>query len=223
MPTNQQIAAAREQGTIADAMMEEFLVGQQQQPPPLPPQNTAGMANLYTAAFGVDNQAPAAMQDPPAVDSRTGQRAATTTAASDGPIQRVITDAHARTVRPANQQGHGRSFGSGGGCGRGGGHGRDGGIPDELDDGSEEHEEPLWDDAVAIEHDTRHVLRCASGGITSLLPNTTICIRSTWKMSGVMNRYINLNYNISSSPTSSICIRSNWTMPAVMNRYTKYE
>jgi hypothetical protein len=98
MPTNQQIAAAREQGTIADAMMEEFLVGQQQQqqqPPPLPPQNTAGMANLYTAAFGVDNQAPAAVQDPPAADSRTGQRAATTTAASDGPIQRVITDAHA--------------------------------------------------------------------------------------------------------------------------------
>jgi hypothetical protein len=97
MPTNQQIAAAREQGTIADAMMEEFLVGQQQQqqqqPPPLPPQNTAGMANLY-----VDNQAPAAVQDPLAVDSRRGQQAAATTAASDGPIQRFITDAHAQTT-----------------------------------------------------------------------------------------------------------------------------
>jgi hypothetical protein len=40
-------------------LMEQLLAGlqqqqqQQQQPPPLPPQNTAGMANLYTAAFGL--------------------------------------------------------------------------------------------------------------------------------------------------------------------------
>jgi hypothetical protein len=191
------------------------------------------MANPYTVAYGEEqNQAPAAMHQP-AVDSHMGQQAATTTAASDGPIQRVINDVNDQPDRPANQQGHGRSFGrghgrgSGGGCGRDGGHGRDvgihRGIPDEFDDWSEEHEEPPWDDAVAIEHDTRHVLRCVSGGITSLLPNTSICIRSTWKMPGVMNRYINMNYNTSFSPTSSVWIRSNWTMPAVMNRYIKYK
>jgi hypothetical protein len=59
MPTHQQITAARERGAEADALMEDLLVAiqhhhhhQQQQPPPLPPQNTAGMANLYTAAYG---------------------------------------------------------------------------------------------------------------------------------------------------------------------------
>ena len=69
MPTHQQINAARERGVGADAMMEEILAGQQQQqqaqPPTLPTQNTAGMANLYTAAYGGEDQDPAAVQDPP--------------------------------------------------------------------------------------------------------------------------------------------------------------
>jgi hypothetical protein len=84
MPTHQQITAARERGAEADALMEDLLVAiqhhhhhhqqqqQQQQPPPLPPQNTAGMANLYTAGYGGENQEPEAVQDPPAVESRTG-------------------------------------------------------------------------------------------------------------------------------------------------------
>ena len=106
MPTHQQITAARERGAEADALMEDLLVAiqhhhhqQQQQPPPLPPQITAGMVNLYTAAFGAENQAPAAVQPRPVINSRTGQQVATT-AVADGPPQRVTTNEHARVLLP---------------------------------------------------------------------------------------------------------------------------
>ena len=62
------------------------------------------MANLYMAGYGGENQEPAAVQDPPAVDSRTGQRVTITTTAADGPTQVVVTDAHAQTVRPTDQR-----------------------------------------------------------------------------------------------------------------------
>ena len=62
------------------------------------------MANLYMAGYGGENQEPAAVQDPPAVDSCTGQRVTITTTAADGPTQVVVTDAHAQTVRPTDQR-----------------------------------------------------------------------------------------------------------------------
>ena len=112
MPTNEEIAAARARGSEAHALMEELLLAEQQQqqaqnpapsleqPPLLPPQATAGMAsNLYTAAYGATNQAPAAVQPRPVINSRTGQQVATT-AIADGPPQRVTTNEHARVLLP---------------------------------------------------------------------------------------------------------------------------
>jgi hypothetical protein len=68
--------------------------------PPHPSQATQGIADLFAAAFGGENQAPAAVQRPPAVDGRTGQHASPLVAADGPAAQRVITDSHAQVVRP---------------------------------------------------------------------------------------------------------------------------
>jgi hypothetical protein len=113
MPTRDQQELARARGAAADALMEQFYLGQQQQQqqqaenpspssplPPHPSQATQGTADLFAAAFGGENQAPAAVQRPPAVDGRTGQHASPLVAADGPPAQRVITDSHAQVVRP---------------------------------------------------------------------------------------------------------------------------
>ena len=92
--------------------MEQFLLGQQQQQqqakkpspsppqPPHPSQATQGTAALFAAALGRENQAPAAVQRPPAVDGCTGQHASLLVAADGPAAKRVITDSHAQVVRP---------------------------------------------------------------------------------------------------------------------------
>jgi hypothetical protein len=111
MVTRRQAERAHARGAAADAQMEQLLVGQQQQQqaenpspslpqPPHPSQATQGIADLFAAAFGGENQAPAAVQRPPAVDGRTGQHASPLVAADGPAAQRVITDSHAQVVRP---------------------------------------------------------------------------------------------------------------------------
>jgi hypothetical protein len=68
-----QISNARTRAATADALMDQFLLGHSSSSskiclrhlhPPLPPQSTTGMANLYTDAFELKNQASAAMDSP---------------------------------------------------------------------------------------------------------------------------------------------------------------
>lgn len=115
MVTRSQQELARARGAAADALLEQLLLGQQQpqqqqaennenQPPsppqpPHPSQATHDTANLFAAAFGGENQAPAAVQHSTAVHGRTGQHAGHHVTA-DGRAQRIVTDAHAQVVRP---------------------------------------------------------------------------------------------------------------------------
>ena len=96
MPSRQQMESARRRGADATAELEQALLGVQQPPPnppppALPPHNSVGLANLFNAAF--PNDPPAAVQQPRAIDSRTGQHSG---GIANGPNQRVTTDAHAR-------------------------------------------------------------------------------------------------------------------------------
>ena len=93
MVTRSQQELARARGVAADALLEQLLLGQQQQQqqqkqaennenpspsppqPPHPSQATQGTANLFAAAIGGENQAPAAIQHSTAVHGRTGQHA----------------------------------------------------------------------------------------------------------------------------------------------------
>ena len=102
MPTVNQINAARQQDADARVQVDAELLNADPQlraPPPrpnqpLPPENSTAMVRRFSEAFGEDDKATSAATPPSVIDSRVGQRV--NAVATDGPIQRVITDAHVR-------------------------------------------------------------------------------------------------------------------------------
>eukprot|EP00956_Cyclotella_meneghiniana_P043098 scaffold252888_cov70-Cyclotella_meneghiniana.AAC.1 len=117
MPTINQMDEARQQGDNARAQVDAELLdaaAPQQLPAPRPQDSTATTATAdtirrFSDAFGGEDaqdsdQDSSSERQPPAVDSRTGQRV-NVSVANNRPIQRVTTDAHARVVAPTNRRG----------------------------------------------------------------------------------------------------------------------
>ena len=104
MPTNEAIDNARLRGAIARNAADQQLLNPDQRaqnpadaalPLPLPRENTAAVARLFSDAFPGDGQPQAAIQTAPPIDSRTGQHPSI---ANNEQPRRVIviTDSHAR-------------------------------------------------------------------------------------------------------------------------------
>jgi hypothetical protein len=170
MPTTNQINQARERGQAADALMEDALVGTQQQAPIAPPQaqNTQAMANIFVQAYGDQAAAAASVQPTATIDSRTGQQPTNT---SDAPTQRVITDSHGRVQQqrnttssatsrraPANRRRRATNNRRNTGPGRGRG-GEDDDIPSDVEREMAQAEAEYQSLETRIENDTREVLR----------------------------------------------------------------
>lgn len=106
MPTVNQMNAAHRQGDNARAQVDAEQLNAAD-PPQLPTPCAQNSAASFSDAFGgEDDQAASAAGPPPAVDSRLGQRV--NVSVSDWPIQRVMTDVHARVARvvaPNNPRG----------------------------------------------------------------------------------------------------------------------
>ena len=102
MPTVNRMNAARQQGAVARAQVDaELLTAHPNLPAPpprpnqpSPPENSTATGRLFSEAFGEDGQTASAAGPPPVIESRVGQRVIAF--AADGPVQRVITDAHVR-------------------------------------------------------------------------------------------------------------------------------
>ena len=109
MPSHQDMNAARLRGAIARNSADEHLLdpdqraqNQAEAAAPLPRENNAAVARLFSTAFQADVQPPPAVQPAPTINSRTGQHPST---ATNQQQRRVITtDAHGRAAAPSRQR-----------------------------------------------------------------------------------------------------------------------